>query len=211
MRDTSAGCRSSRSSFGFHPSMSSSGARSNGSARPPRSSSSPRERRSCSKGGPPSRFLYLVRTGGVELLDDEVVIDLLEEGEMILRSRSRTVTGRFFPMGIRRDPPSAATTRRQRRDSGSERRAGGLPSELQDSWPHEGTCRSSMEVWTRTDQRRRHDPKRWLRASAAEGRRVHPERRYAGDRRSRGSHIGRSAFGVVASPKVAIRRAGESC
>ena len=33
-------------------------------------------------GGPPSRFLYVVRTGGVELLDDEVVIDLLEEGEM---------------------------------------------------------------------------------------------------------------------------------
>ena len=34
------------------------------------------------QGGPPSRFLYVVRTGGVELLDDEVVIDLLEEGEM---------------------------------------------------------------------------------------------------------------------------------
>ena len=34
------------------------------------------------QGGPPSRFLYVVRTGGVELLHDEVVIDLLEEGEM---------------------------------------------------------------------------------------------------------------------------------
>ena len=34
------------------------------------------------QGGPPSRFLYVVRTGGVELLDDGVVIDLLEEGEM---------------------------------------------------------------------------------------------------------------------------------
>ena len=34
------------------------------------------------QGGPPSRFLYVVRTGAVELLDDEVVIDLLEEGEM---------------------------------------------------------------------------------------------------------------------------------
>jgi len=34
------------------------------------------------QGGPPSRFLYVVRTGGVELLDDEVVIDLLDEGEM---------------------------------------------------------------------------------------------------------------------------------
>ena len=29
-----------------------------------------------------SRFLYVVRTGGVELLDDGLVIDLLEEGEM---------------------------------------------------------------------------------------------------------------------------------
>jgi CBS domain-containing protein len=34
------------------------------------------------QGGPPSRFLYVVRTGGVELVDDGVVIDLLEEGEM---------------------------------------------------------------------------------------------------------------------------------
>jgi CBS domain-containing protein len=34
------------------------------------------------QGGPPSSFLYVVRTGGVELLGDEVVIDLLEEGEM---------------------------------------------------------------------------------------------------------------------------------
>ncbi len=34
------------------------------------------------QGGPPSRFLYVVRTGGVELLDEGVVIDLLEEGEM---------------------------------------------------------------------------------------------------------------------------------
>jgi CBS domain-containing protein len=34
------------------------------------------------QGGPPSRFFYVVRTGGVELLDDGVVIDLLDEGEM---------------------------------------------------------------------------------------------------------------------------------
>ncbi|MGH2640362.1 MAG: CBS domain-containing protein, partial [Actinomycetota bacterium] len=34
------------------------------------------------QGGPPSRFLYVVRTGGVELVDDGIVIDLLEEGEM---------------------------------------------------------------------------------------------------------------------------------
>jgi CBS domain-containing protein len=32
--------------------------------------------------GPRSRFLYVVRTGGVELLADGVVIDLLEEGEL---------------------------------------------------------------------------------------------------------------------------------
>jgi len=34
------------------------------------------------RGGPPARFLYVVRTGGVELLDDRTVIDLLEEGEV---------------------------------------------------------------------------------------------------------------------------------
>jgi CBS domain-containing protein len=34
------------------------------------------------RAGPPSRFLYVVRRGGVELLNDGVVIDLLEEGEL---------------------------------------------------------------------------------------------------------------------------------
>jgi CBS domain-containing protein len=34
------------------------------------------------RGGPPSAFLYVVRTGAVELLDDGTVIDLLEEGEL---------------------------------------------------------------------------------------------------------------------------------
>jgi CBS domain-containing protein len=34
------------------------------------------------QGGPPSRFLHVVRTGGVELLDGGAVIDLLEEGEL---------------------------------------------------------------------------------------------------------------------------------
>ena len=34
------------------------------------------------RGGPPSTFLYVVRTGAVELVDDDTVIDLLEEGEL---------------------------------------------------------------------------------------------------------------------------------
>ena len=34
------------------------------------------------RGGSPSAFLYVVRTGGVELLEDGTVVDLLEEGEL---------------------------------------------------------------------------------------------------------------------------------
>ena len=46
-----------------------------------RSSSSPPARRSPPR-RPPSAFLYVVRTGGVELLEDGTVVDLLEEGEL---------------------------------------------------------------------------------------------------------------------------------
>ena len=33
-------------------------------------------------GGEPARFLYVVRTGAVELVDEEQVLDLLSEGEV---------------------------------------------------------------------------------------------------------------------------------
>ena len=51
------------------------------------------------QGGEPARFLYMVRTGAVELLDDEQVLDLLSEGEVfghpsLLSGMSPTLTCR---------------------------------------------------------------------------------------------------------------------
>ena len=66
-------------------------------------------------GGDPAQFLYVVRTGAVELVDEEQVLDLLSEGEVFGHPGLFVADGSLYPCspGI---PPSltiAALAERQ--------------------------------------------------------------------------------------------------